>query len=269
MMFRIASVVALCALLSDASLFYDGAKPAYYTAWNEAAEVRKTKEPKSIKFPERPDGFDDDRVAQLTNRADRAWVPQNPPPAVTARHVVNQADWGAVATISTRKDIQSFPVANVVSIADGPVGNGTGIPYMYLTPLSFTAQDVAKDNRVTLLVSLTQGNYCKDNGYDPMDPRCVRVMLTGKIVALKNGTKEHEVAKQLFFDRHPQMRNMPSYHYFFFAKLKMSVIAMLDTFGGVKYVPINEYFNPPVVYRSPLLQRKSSRRIIIHQPRFP
>jgi len=52
-------------------------------------------------------------------------------------------DWAAVATISTRKDIRNFPVANLASIADGPVGGGTGIPYMYLTPLDYTAKDLA------------------------------------------------------------------------------------------------------------------------------
>ena len=52
-------------------------------------------------------------------------------------------DWAAVATISTRKDIETFPTANLASIGDGPIGNGTGIPYMYLTPLDFTAKDLA------------------------------------------------------------------------------------------------------------------------------
>lgn len=55
-------------------------------------------------------------------------------------------EWAAVATISTRKDVQSFPVAYLISIADGPLGNGTGIPYMYLTPLDYTAQDLAVSN---------------------------------------------------------------------------------------------------------------------------
>lgn len=52
------------------------------------------------------------------------------------------ADWAAVATISIRKDVETFPVANLISISDGPTGNGTGIPYMYLTPLDYTAQDL-------------------------------------------------------------------------------------------------------------------------------
>lgn len=53
------------------------------------------------------------------------------------------ADWAAVATISTRKDVETFPIANVISIGDGPIGNGSGVPYMYLTPLDYTAQDLA------------------------------------------------------------------------------------------------------------------------------
>lgn len=52
------------------------------------------------------------------------------------------SDWTSVATISSRRDIQSFPSANVISFSDGLIGNGSGIPYMYLTPLDFTAQDV-------------------------------------------------------------------------------------------------------------------------------
>lgn len=64
------------------------------------------------------------------------------------------ADWAAVATISTREDVQSFPVANLISIADGPVGNGTGIPYMYLTPLDYTAQDLAVSSDSMKLISI-------------------------------------------------------------------------------------------------------------------
>lgn len=52
-------------------------------------------------------------------------------------------DWTSVATISTRKDIDTFPVANLISFSDGLVGSGSGIPYMYLTPLDYTAQDLA------------------------------------------------------------------------------------------------------------------------------
>ncbi|KAL0102589.1 hypothetical protein PUN28_018116 [Cardiocondyla obscurior] len=231
-MLRFVSIIVLCVLLSDASKLYDGTNSGY---WNNV-ESRKTKEFLAT-------GLDDQ-----DNRQNRVQLSQNLPPALMARFVVNQAEWAAVATISTRKDVQTFPVANLVSIADGPAGNGTGIPYMYLTPLDYTAQDLAKDHRATLLVSLAQGNYCKDKEYDPMDPRCVRVMLTGKITPLKNNTAEHDVAKKLFFGRHPKLENMPINHKFFFAELKIAAIALLDTFGGPKYISPDDYLNPPSFY---------------------
>jgi len=58
-------------------------------------------------------------------------------------HVLS-ADYAAVATISTRKETETYPIANVISISDGPIGNGSGIPYMYITPngLAHIAQDL-------------------------------------------------------------------------------------------------------------------------------
>jgi len=41
-----------------------------------------------------------------------------------------------------------------------------------------------KDHRATILVSQAQGSYCKEKEWDPMDPRCARVMLSGKIQAV-------------------------------------------------------------------------------------
>ena len=52
-------------------------------------------------------------------------------------------DWVSVATLSIRKDVESFPAVNLISFTDGLLGNGSGVPYLYLTPLDFTAQDLA------------------------------------------------------------------------------------------------------------------------------
>ncbi|KAH0947078.1 hypothetical protein HN011_010240 [Eciton burchellii] len=258
-MLRIASIIVLCILLySDAS----DARLKHNEQWKEFEEflewkkARQLREYSTNKFLIR--GFDDDGDVQ---RSDNQIV-QDPPSAhqtaLMARYVINQADWAAVATISTRKDVETFPVANLISIADGPLANGTGIPYMYLTPLDYTAQDLTKDHRATLLMSLAQGNYCKDREWDPMDPRCARLILSGKIKALKNATKEHDVAKQLFFDRHPKLENMPTDHEFFLAKLKISAIALLDNFGGPKYINIKDYLHPPANNIMEKLQQRSS-----------
>ncbi|XP_012216630.1 protein CREG1 [Linepithema humile] len=243
-MLRIASVICvLCVLLSDARKY----NPQIKREWEEFQQFLDWKRTvnNDIESLVQRIGFDEEKSIQLNNAEalkDPLFVPNQD--ALLARNVVNQADWAAVATISTRRDIETFPVANLVSIGDGPVGNGTGIPYMYLTPLDFTAQDVAKDHRATLLVSLAQGSYCKDKELDPMDPRCARVMLSGKIKAVKNTTAEHEVAKKLFFNRHPKLENMPKDHDFFIAKLKIVSIALLHTFGGPKYISVHDYFNP-------------------------
>ncbi|GAB1868198.1 Protein CREG1 [Camponotus japonicus] len=250
MMLRIASVIAFCVLLSEAHKFND-ARVNYDKYWKEFQEFIKWKRTKelseyNVEFLTRAIGFDDDRdVQRIDNRAIQDLPPTNQP-ALVARYVVNQADWAAVATISTRKDVETFPFANLISISDGPSGNGTGIPYMYLTPLDYTAQDLAKDHRATLLVSLAEGNYCKDKQWDSMDPRCARVMLSGKIVAVMNNTDEHKTAAQLFFGRHPKLENMPADHGFFFAKLEIYAIALLNNFGGPKYISVENYFHPPV-----------------------
>ncbi|XP_015589929.1 protein CREG1 [Cephus cinctus] len=174
---------------------------------------------------------------------------EDPPPidqaALMGRYIVNQADWTAVATISSRRETETFPFVNVISCSDGPLGNGSGIPYLYLTPLDFTAQDVSKDHRSTLMMTLAQGDYCKQKVWDPMDPRCARIVLTGKIKPIKNNTAEYNIAKSAMFIRHPWLANMPADHHFFFAKLKIGEIAVLDTFGGPKYVSVQDYLHPP------------------------
>ncbi|XP_012534409.1 protein CREG1 [Monomorium pharaonis] len=261
MTLRIASIIALCVLLSDAYKLDDGAKHI----WNNEgkpilAMAENTKELyQSVEFPARSLWLGN---AQDVHPSSLTQAVEDLSPALKARYVVNQADWAAVATISTRKDVESYPVANLISIADGPVGSGTGVPYIYLTPLDYTGQDLDKDNRATLLVTLAQGDYCKNKGYDPMDPRCVRVMLTGKIVVLKNDTKEHDTAKQLFFGRHPKLENMPANHHFYFAELKISTIAMLDHFGGPKYISVDDYFNPSSSTSQPLRNSVFGERLM-------
>ncbi|XP_014212968.1 protein CREG1-like [Copidosoma floridanum] len=153
--------------------------------------------------------------------------------------------WTSIATVSSRKDTETYPFVNIISFSDGPLGNGTGIPYMFLTPLDFTAQDVFKDDRATLMMTLAQGRYCESKNYDPMDPRCARVVFSGKIKEVKENNPEYPIAKSAIFGRHPWLAHMPKDHHFFFAKLKIGTIAVLDTFGGPKYVTLDDYLQPP------------------------
>lgn len=218
-----------------------------FLKWKKAKEMRENG-PREIKY-EKPRHHEYHHDMYKSSEKDQQLPIENPPPidqaALMARYIVNQADWVSVATLSTRRDVESFPAVNLISYTDGLLGNGSGVPYLYLTPLDFTAQDLAKDNRASLLMTLAQGEYCKNKQWDPMDPRCARILLSGKIKPLKNESAENEFAKKVFFTRHPKLINMPANHHFYFAKLKIISIVVLDTFGGPKYVSVKDYLYPP------------------------
>ena len=70
--------------------------------------------------------------------------PPTPSEAVKmARYIVHNADWTSVATISTMPHIRHYPFVNVLSVSDGPVGNGSGIPYLFMTDLDMSQHDLA------------------------------------------------------------------------------------------------------------------------------
>lgn len=53
-----------------------------------------------------------------------------------------ETDWVAVATTSTAKGTNGYPFVNLLSMSDGPVINGTGIPYVYMTNMDTIGQDI-------------------------------------------------------------------------------------------------------------------------------
>ncbi|OWR47604.1 CREG1 protein [Danaus plexippus plexippus] len=58
---------------------------------------------------------------------------------------------------------------------------------------------------------------------------------------VKENTPEYTFAKAALFERHPDMANFPPDHNWFVAKMKIAQIAMVDWFGGAKYVPVKDY----------------------------
>ncbi|OCT91497.1 hypothetical protein XELAEV_18014552mg [Xenopus laevis] len=62
--------------------------------------------------------------------------------ARVARYVAHHCDWGALATISSHSPVQGQPFANVFSVSDGPKGAGSGVPYLYLTNMEISVQDL-------------------------------------------------------------------------------------------------------------------------------
>lgn len=70
-----------------------------------------------------------------------------PPPeeaARMARFVLHNCDWGALATLSAQEGLRGRPFANIFSISDGAPGpgGGSGVPYLYLTDMEISVQDL-------------------------------------------------------------------------------------------------------------------------------
>jgi len=171
----------------------------------------------------------------------------DPPPhaevARMARYITHKSNWCALATISVRDPTVGSPFANIFSVSDGPLDKSSGVPYMYISPWEISAHDLRQNNKTSITMSLAQGTYCSKMNYDPEDPRCAHIILTGVFVKLDENSKEGQFAKTALFSRHPIMPEWPEDHGFFFAKLEIKNILVLDFFGGAKTVPLDDYFS--------------------------
>ncbi|EFN70857.1 Protein CREG1 [Camponotus floridanus] len=180
-MLQIVSVIAFCVLLSEARIFNVERNRTHHSH-HRAHDLPP-------------------KAHHRTHH--RTHLPPANETALVARYIVNHAEWAAIATVSVQKDTDTYPVADVVSISDGPIENGTGIPYMYITPLDTTTQNLDV-----------------------------------------NDTAELKTVTQSFFGRHPGLQNLPADHHFYFAKLEILNIDLLDGFGGLKHISVEDYYHP-------------------------
>jgi len=173
-------------------------------------------------------------------------VPEPPPHeeiAKMSRWLTHYNDYTALATISIRDGIKGYPYTATTSYADGLIGKSTGIPYFYMTPMDISSQDLAANPKASITLSMAQTGYCSEHDMDPEDPTCARVTLSGEIVQLDENSEEEAVAKEALFARHPNFAWYPADHGFFFAKLQIESIVLLDFFGGAYQVDVAEYFS--------------------------
>ena len=209
-------------------------------------------------------GYTSNDIADIIEDVPDTRADTLPPPhdqvARMARFIAHNSDWAALATIATREPIMGFPFANVLSISDGPLDNSTGVPYIYISPWEISARDLSHNNKASLTMSLAQVNhnflqiphlhtinicqsgYCAKMDYDPEDPRCAHVILTGEFIKLEPESEEEEFARNALFTRHPIMPDWPAGHHWFFAKIDIQNILILDWFGGAVTVPVQDYF---------------------------
>jgi len=183
--------------------------------------------------------------------------PDNSAKAETARWMVHYLDWGVLSTISTRLgdgDTSPIPFGNVYSYVDGMCNESTGVIYLYGTYMDQSFTDSKKNDIVALTLSEASiSSVCADrdilsscslasNYGDPENPVCGRVTLTGKLVELDADSKEHDFAKNAFFERHPSMAGWPINHSWIIGKIEIQDIWLLDFYGGASIIDTKEYF---------------------------
>ena len=172
--------------------------------------------------------------------------PYNPPPheqhAKRARYMVHYVDWGVLSTISTEYNISGVPVpfTNIIAVSDGPIDSSTGIPYFYVSKLDTSIKDISKNNIVCLGMSEIETGYCQAHSYNPELPLCARLTLCGHFTPVD--ADEEKFALNAIFSRFPGMKDWPSSHEFFPAKLKINLIWLIDFFGGAAIVNPSDYF---------------------------
>jgi len=170
----------------------------------------------------------------------------NPPPssdyALMARYIIHNTDWLSIATISTQDTIKGYPFVSLKSLSDGPVKNSTGVPYLYMTDMDVSGKDTLQNSKVTVMATLAATSYCNENEYDPQDPRCAKVILSGIYLKVNSSTPEYTFGRQSLFEKHPAMKDWPEDHGFYVAKVDLKQILVLDFFGGIHSVKPEDYF---------------------------
>ncbi|KAF5306488.1 hypothetical protein FQR65_LT07316 [Abscondita terminalis] len=159
-----------------------------------------------------------------------------------ARYILNNVGWATIATISTMPEIKSFPYANLEEIVDGLDNKGNGIPYFFVAVYDPLTSDTDIDNRCTLIASLAENDWCKQQNLEEEDPRCARVMMSGRFIKIDQTTTEYTSALNQFHVKHPQTNYWPASHHFYIAKMDINHINLFDSFGGLKTVNVTEYF---------------------------
>ncbi|XP_061548051.1 protein CREG2 [Phycodurus eques] len=213
--------------------------------WKQAYPAGAEKRPGERAEPEGDAGGAPRPARLFSYRTEKVTVAGSGPPphretAKTARYIAHSSDWGFLATISSQVKIKRLPFGNIFSTSDGPPDNSTGVIYFYVTPMDNTVSDLKIDPYASLTFSEAEGDFCRQMVYDPEDPRCARLTLTGEMVEV--APEELAFAEAAMFSRHPVMAKWPVGHKWFFMKLEPIQVWLQDWTGGTALIPLEDYF---------------------------
>uniref|UniRef100_M4BWT2 CREG-like beta-barrel domain-containing protein n=1 Tax=Hyaloperonospora arabidopsidis (strain Emoy2) TaxID=559515 RepID=M4BWT2_HYAAE len=154
--------------------------------------------------------------------------------------MVHENVWATISTISVQ--FSGVPYGHTVSYSDG-IGyskkNSTGKLFFYITQLDATGADLSVNSTASVALTMAQEGIhaCV---MDVEDPTCWKLTMIGHIVPV-SGTQRFDAEKALF-SKHPQMKHWPPTHGFLPYVLDIDNIVLLDFYGGVKHVPVDEYY---------------------------
>lgn len=140
------------------------------------------------------------------------------------------------------------PFGNVYAISDGAAKRGGGIPYFYTTLMDSSMIDIFSGGHTNVSLTLSEAtssaNYSECvawAGGDPENPPCARLTLSGAFLNV-SGTGEERAAREALFTRHPMMKSWPQEHGWFFAKIDVAGIWLIDFYGGASIINPADYF---------------------------
>ncbi|XP_078078073.1 protein CREG2 [Mustelus asterias] len=225
---------------SSSSIWKAGPYPAAAAAHQQQQQQQQDAElpsPKEVlSFPSRMFSY---RREGLAARAPEQQLPPESSQQDRARRLLHSSNWGFLATLSSLDKIKGMPFGNIFSISDGLLDNGTGIPFLCVSPVDPTVVNLMNNPSAALTLPEAETDYCRQNLIELEDSRCARLTLTGQVVAVP--TDEIQFAKQAMFSRHPVMKKWPPDHNWFFMKMNIEQVWLQDWFGGVTVIPMEDY----------------------------
>ncbi|QDZ26061.1 hypothetical protein A3770_20p85790 [Chloropicon primus] len=155
--------------------------------------------------------------------------------AKMARYLTHMSLWGVMGTTSIATGL---PWTNVVDLSDGPVCNSTGRLFYYLTTMDETARDAAENPKVSFTVAEASLGC---GGTDAEDPTCAKMTVVGDLAPVSDD--EADYAIEMLASRHPAIKSWPPNHGFKPYELKIDSLNLLDFYGGLHQVDVDEYFS--------------------------
>lgn len=173
----------------------------------------------------------------------RSGMPLHSKHAAVARRLVHKAAWTSIGTESSSEHFKGFPMVNLKSVADSAIGEtSTGHIYFLLTDLDFTGKDWHVKNKLTALFTDEQDLSCTRKNMDPMEPTCARVIISGHVRVLNEKSDGYQFADAAFSSRHPASIEWRKSHSFYLCELVVEKIALLDFYGGPKFIEPEDYY---------------------------